>query len=51
MEVVSINLKKCDLFEDLAQNILEWKNGIHVADPSIVGTWDKALMMSQGELQ
>lgn len=28
----------CNLFEDLAQDRLEWRIIIHVADPRIVGT-------------
>ena len=43
MEVVKIDMKKCNLFEDLAQDRSKWRNIIRVADPNIVG--DKALMM------
>ena len=38
MEVIRIDLKKCNLSKDLAQDRLEWRNKIHVADPNIVGT-------------
>ena len=38
MNVVKIDLKKCNLCEDLAQDRSEWRNIIRVADPSIVGT-------------
>ena len=38
MEVVKIDLKKCNLSEDLAQARSEWRNKIHVADPNLVGT-------------
>ena len=38
MEVVRIDLQKCNLFEDLAHDRLEWRNKIHVADPNIVET-------------
>ena len=37
MEVVMIDLKKSNLFEDLAEDRLEWRNIIHVAEPNIVG--------------
>ena len=45
MEVVKLNIKKCNLSEDLAQDRSKWRNKICVADPNIVGTWDKALMI------
>ena len=32
MEVVKIDLKKCNLSEDLAQDKSQWKNKIHIAD-------------------
>lgn len=35
--VVKIDLKKCNLSKDLAQDRLEWKNITHVADPNILG--------------
>ena len=38
MEVVKIDPKKCNLFEDLAQDRLELRNKIHVFDPNLVGT-------------
>ena len=38
MEVLRIDLRKCNLSEDLAQDRLEWRNKIHVIDPNIVGT-------------
>ena len=37
MKVVRINHEDCNLFEDLAQDKLEWRNIIHVANPNIVG--------------
>ena len=37
MELVSIDLKKCNFFEDLAQDILECRNRIYVADPTWLG--------------
>ena len=38
MEIVKIDMKECNLSEDLTQDISEWKNRICVADPIIVGT-------------
>ena len=38
MEVVKIDLNKCNLSEDLARDKFEWRNKTHVADPNIVGT-------------
>ena len=38
MEVVKIDMKKCNLSEDLAQDRSKWRNIIRVADPNIVGT-------------
>ena len=38
VEVVKINKKKCRLSKDLAQDRLEWRNKIHIADPNIIGT-------------
>ena len=38
IEVVKINMKKCNLSKDLAQDRSEWRNRIRVADPNIVGT-------------
>ena len=38
MEVVKIDLKKCNLFEDLTQDSSEWRNRIYVAYHNIVGT-------------
>ena len=38
IEVVTINLKKHNLFEDLAQERSEWRSIIRIADPNIVGT-------------
>lgn len=35
IKVVGIDLKKCNLFADLAQDRLEWQN--RIADPNIVG--------------
>ena len=38
MNVVKIDMKKCNLSKDLIQDRLEGRNRIHVADPIIVGT-------------
>ena len=38
MDVVKIDIKKCNLFEDLTQDRTEWRNKICVADPNILGT-------------
>ena len=38
IKVVKIDMKKYNLSENLAQDKLEWRNIIHVADPNIVGT-------------
>ena len=38
MEVAKIDMKKCNLSDDLAQGRMEWRNKIHVTDPNIVGT-------------
>ena len=37
VEVVKIDMKKCNLSEDQAQDRLEWRNRIRVANPNIVG--------------
>ena len=37
MEVVTIDLKKCNLSKDLAQNRPEWRNRILVANPTQLG--------------
>ena len=37
MDVVTIDMKKCNLSEDLAQDRSEWRNKICVADANIVG--------------
>ena len=37
-EVVRLDLKKCNLSEDLAPDRSEWRNIIHVEDPNIDGT-------------
>ena len=37
MEVVTINMNKCNLLEDLAQDRSEWRNKIHVATPTQLG--------------
>ena len=42
IEVVKVDLKKCNLSEGLAQDRSEWRNKIHVAAQH---SWDKALMM------
>ena len=36
MEVLWLDLKKCNLYEDLAQDGLESRSRIHVANPNIV---------------
>ena len=36
IKVVKIDMKKFNLFEDLAQDRSEWKNKIRVTDPNIV---------------
>lgn len=36
MEVVRIDLTKCNILEDLAQDRSECKNRIHAADPSTI---------------
>ena len=38
MEVVMIDLKKCNLYEDLAQDRMERRDKTHVADPNMVCT-------------
>ena len=38
MEVLKIDMKTCNLSEDLAQDKSEWRNTICVADPNTVGT-------------
>ena len=38
MEVVKMDLKKCNLSKNLAQDGLKWRNIILIADPNIVGT-------------
>ena len=38
MEVAKIDMKKCNLSDDLAQGRMEWRNKIYVIDPNIVGT-------------
>ena len=43
--------KKCNLFEDLAKNISEWRNIIRVADSNIVATRLCRLMHDDGDLQ
>ena len=37
-KIVKIDLNKCNLSKDLAQDRLEWRNKIRVGDPKIVGT-------------
>ena len=34
VDVVKLDLKRLNLYEDLAQDRLEWRNKIHVADPT-----------------
>lgn len=39
MEVVRLDLKKCNLFENLAQDRLEWRDrNSYIVDPNIVVT-------------
>ena len=38
MEIVIIDLKKCNPSKDLVYDKSEWRNKIHAADPNIVGT-------------
>lgn len=38
MEIVKIDQKNCNVFEDLAQDRSEWRNRIHVANPNIIRT-------------
>ena len=40
MEIVKIDLKMCNLSEDLAQDRSEWRNKIHVVDHNTGGTND-----------
>ena len=35
MEIVKIDMKKCNLSEDLAKERSEWRNIIHVAKPNL----------------
>ncbi len=35
--VVQHDLKALHIFEDLAQNLLDWKKKIHIADPKFLG--------------
>lgn len=36
MQVTNIDLNKCNLFENLADDRLEWRNIINTADPNKV---------------
>lgn len=38
IEVVKMDLKKCNISKDLAQDRPEQRNIIHIVDPHIVGT-------------
>lgn len=38
MKIVNLDLKKCNLSDDLTQNRSERRNRIQVADPNMVGT-------------
>ena len=38
MDVIKMDVMKSNLFEDLARDRSEWRNKIHVAEPSMVGT-------------
>ena len=37
MEIIHLDLKKCNLSKDLAQDRTEWRNKIHVADSTELG--------------
>ena len=37
LEVVKMDTRKCNLTDNLAQDKMEWRNIIRVADPNIVG--------------
>ena len=37
MELVRLDLKKCNLLEELTIDRLEWRRGIYVADPIQLG--------------
>lgn len=37
LEVVTVYLNKCNLFEDLAQDRLQWRNIIRIANPTQLG--------------
>lgn len=37
MEVVKIDLKRCNLPDDLAHDRLEWRNRIYLVDPNNIG--------------
>ena len=39
ISIGNIDMKKCNLFEDLKLDKSEWRNKIHVANPNIVETW------------
>ena len=43
IEVVKIDMKMCNLSEDLAQDRSEWKNRIRITQPQ--HSWDKAWIM------
>ena len=38
MEVKKIDLKKCNISNNVAQDRSKWRNNTHVADPNIFGT-------------
>ena len=38
VKVVKTDMKKCNLFENLAYDRSEWRNRIRVTNPNIVGT-------------
>lgn len=38
MKVIKIDINNYNSFEDSGQDILEWRNIIHLAHPNIAGT-------------
>lgn len=48
MHEVKIDLKKCNLSENLSKDRSKWKNRTHVFNPN---NWDKALMKMMSLLQ
>ena len=46
MEIVKLDMKKCNLTKRIWLGIDQNGGTYHVADPYIVGTWDKAEELS-----